>query len=331
MLCAAKFSFFLSELDNEQYKLPERPSKEEEIEIYRDSLRLISIPLIITAIIFYNLKNEVSLTAALVALVPCISFLIYALITNLFKCLYYETKLKDEEILKLEIEEFYKKVESIKKIVESDYQKNILKNKNIILKKKSFVENKILMNTLQPIVQSKKNLAPSIKGKSETFFLSKLINEFENQVNIDRVPNIGKNPFQPDFLLICSKTKFHLVIEIDEPYSAKNGRPIHHNKSNDHDRNTFFTEINWAIIRFTEKQIIQNSDECCNLINNLLEAVNCKYKNIEHGIPLDKRWSYAEAIVMKNKDYRNTYLPANMKFIISDDFDNYAFPEGLPF
>jgi hypothetical protein len=127
--------------------------------------------------------------------------------------------------------------------------------------------------------------------------------------------------------LICKETNFHIDIEIDEPSSVDNGKPIHHDRTNDEESDLFFEEINWGIIRFTERQIIENSEECISLIQNVLNAINIKHNYFEHNVPLEKKWSYEEALIMSNNGFRSTYLPSHMKVNIqykkaNDYFDD---------
>lgn len=147
----------------------------------------------------------------------------------------------------------------------------------------------------------------SKKGKSELLFLKYLYDEFGKNVLTDYSPNIGKNPFQPDFIVYDSDIDFHIDIEIDEPYSFDTGETIHHDRTKDGKRNLFFNEINWGVIRFSEKQIVTEPKKCCQLIQNILEAIKGKQNYIEHSITKEPFWSHEEALIMKLNDYRNRY------------------------
>ncbi len=172
-----------------------------------------------------------------------------------------------------------------------------------------------------------------MKGRMELFFLEKLHDYFGERISIDVIPNKQKNSYQPDYLLICEKTDFHLAIEIDEPYSVENGKPIHHDRSNDKKRNVFFEKINWGIIRFSEKQIVENHNECCSFINDVLQCIQNKQRIFSHKVKPDRKWSYEESLIMSNNNYRNTYLPNNMKVVIRDKSNDNDIDEEfiLPF
>ncbi|OBR38144.1 hypothetical protein A9200_18165 [Maribacter hydrothermalis] len=147
----------------------------------------------------------------------------------------------------------------------------------------------------------------SKKGKSELMFLKYLYDEFGKNVLTDYSPNIGKNPFQPDFIVYDDDIDFHIDIEIDEPYSFDTGDTIHHDRTKDAKRNLFFNEINWGVIRFSEKQIVTEPKKCCQLIQNTLKAIKGKQNYIEHTITKEPFWSHEEALIMKLNDYRNRY------------------------
>lgn len=237
----------------------------------------------------------------------------------------YETLLSKykESISKIDFENNSNKTnyklekEKIDKLIKSNYQD---------------VSRKFYKEKLQPILSFRKLANSNNRGKSEIFFLSKLHENFNTQIFVDIIPSIGKNPFQPDFLIVCNETNFHIDIEIDEPYSVEKGLPIHHDRSNDNERNDFFNEINWGVIRFTEKQIIENTYECINLIQNVLYSIRNKENSFSHEVPLYKKWTYEEALIMSNNGYRNTYLPNNMKININYNKDSNSFEtDGLPF
>lgn len=227
----------------------------------------------------------------------------------------------DENKYQLELDKYNTKCAEL----ETEHSENIKKyelEKKVVQKKISEnydeVSKLLFVRQVKSFVGVQKIKQNGNRGKSELFFLTKLYSKFSSQINVDVVPKDGMNPFQPDFVLICNETGFHIDIEIDEPYSASNGIPIHHDRSTDENRNSFFEEINWGVIRFTERQIIQNSSACCELIDNVLFSIKTgKFKNIMHTLDVENKWNYEEALIMSNNNYRNTYLPNNMKVNIS--------------
>lgn len=58
---------------------------------------------------------------------------------------------------------------------------------------------------------------------------------------------------------------------------------------------------------------MKNIKECCKLVSNVLESIDDESHWFEHNVPEQKKWSYEEAMDMSRKNYRNTYLPSNLK------------------
>lgn len=273
------------------------------------------------------------------------SNIIFTMITSLLLIIIFsisklQFKKKIITRINLEEKEYKEKLETFASIIKNEVSEiNNKKNEeiklknDILCKNRKSVSEKIFYTCLKSEVDIKLNNLNENRGKTELFFLEKLHILFGNQIKIDASPNVGSNPFQPDFILICNITGLHINIEIDEPYSATNGIPIHHERSNDGERNNFFEEINWIVIRFSEQQIIQETDACCNLISNVINSIINKNNSYSHNLILQKKWSYEEAQIMKNKNIRNSYLPENMKINISykknKELDNFL--DDLPF
>jgi len=147
----------------------------------------------------------------------------------------------------------------------------------------------------------------SMKGRSELFFFTKLFEKFGNQIYTDIAPNEGKNPFRPDFLLIDEVSGFHIDIEIDEPYSLKSGKVIHSNRSNNNLRDNYFGNINWGVIRFTEKQVLNEPEECCRYIQKVLNSIHYLNFEFNHNVTPEKKWTHEESIFFRENKYRDNY------------------------
>jgi hypothetical protein len=126
------------------------------------------------------------------------------------------------------------------------------------------------------------------------------------------VPQINSystsNTYNPDFTLICPKTNLHIDIEIDEPYSFINKTPVHFFGCNDDERNDFFLKINWCIIRFTEKQVVENTLECIETIKSVYENIINMSIGYNNYLKSEPRWTYEESLIMQKKLYRESYL-----------------------
>lgn len=148
----------------------------------------------------------------------------------------------------------------------------------------------------------KTRLYPS-KGYSENYFKNFLIRKQLNVVE-DCYPSKYCEYF-PDIVIQCQNILMDL--EIDEPYVYKTKEPIHYlDNISDTKRNDFFLDCNWVVLRFTEFQIMNYTEECYLTIINV-------FQHITNNIPLktiisSPVWTFEEAQKMAMSNYRNEYL-----------------------
>ena len=119
--------------------------------------------------------------------------------------------------------------------------------------------------------------------------------------------------YSSDFTIILLN-KFSIIIELDEPYEGKSKKPHHcTDNTKDIDRDKFFGDRNWIVIRFSEYQTCAYPIECCYEIAILIDRFNSstsyssKFANISR-LPLDPQWDSRQAVAMARKDYRLQYL-----------------------
>jgi len=160
---------------------------------------------------------------------------------------------------------------------------------------------------LAPNKESVRNQEKITRGKSEIIFLKSLLNRFGRKIQMDTTPDTYKKYYYPDFTYICELTNLHIDIEIDEPYSFTDKTPIHYIGSRDESRNEYFLSYNWVVIRFSEKQIIQEADNCIELIKNVVDSILKKQLLINNPVQLQNRWSYEEALLMAANNERSLY------------------------
>lgn len=128
--------------------------------------------------------------------------------------------------------------------------------------------------------------------------------------------SVGKTYYYPDFLAIVNSHGFYIDIEIDEPYEMKNGLPIHYKWCDnnrydefiDFDRNEYFTDKGWFVIRFAEEQVVRNPVECVEFVQDFIKKVtsfSMRQPKMEFEI---KKWTEDEAEDLAKKEYRLEYL-----------------------
>ncbi len=79
----------------------------------------------------------------------------------------------------------------------------------------------------------------------------------------------------PDFAYIDEASGLHIDIEVDEPYTYDDWKPIHYVGKDDR-RNDFFLERGWIVIRFSEEQVVKNAQGCCKLVAKVVAELTGK-------------------------------------------------------
>jgi hypothetical protein len=84
-------------------------------------------------------------------------------------------------------------------------------------------------------------------------------------------------------------------------------------KNKDSQRNRFFLERNWVVIRFSELQVVKYPDSCCKAIARIVSQITGDYRGlVQFGNVADllphKQWTVKEAVYMYRSKFRNLYL-----------------------
>lgn len=164
------------------------------------------------------------------------------------------------------------------------------------------------------------------KGISEQYFANLLAKDFTVYTN--QKVRIIKGYYYPDILLVHNN--IYINIEIDEPYTYEDGKPIHYAVKNldgkyiseDEDRNTFFTYEGYEVIRLTEEQIVTKTIDCINLIKKVIYKLEKKIIKIK--VPSDfivQKWTKKEANIMATNRYRDNYI-AKLNILSDNDISN---------
>lgn len=126
------------------------------------------------------------------------------------------------------------------------------------------------------------------------------------------IPNFNK-PYEPDIVLFDKSLNLYIDIEIDEPYDGYYRYPTHYihpedEVKQDNIRDLFFTESGWIVIRFTEKQIHCEVDECIDYIKNVLCSIYNRHFNNDVKCEKENQWDYNQCIQWQKFYYREKYL-----------------------
>ena len=222
----------------------------------------------------------------------------------------------------------------VEKLVES----NPYKGKTIELRRSALRE--ILAKSAAPIFSEKKYTS----GVSENQFFYQMLVFFE-RTNITvlinhTAKNESKRQYMPDFVISLEEENLNMIVEIDEPYVGKNGMPIHFANSHDLQRDSWFLNRNWIVLRFAEEQIIKNPIACiCHIVDILrqntpftgiinesilLSTLFGPKPQFDEALVKIPQWTKEQAREMAAVRYRNNYLPEGLLAKIKEeDFGNF--------
>ncbi len=126
------------------------------------------------------------------------------------------------------------------------------------------------------------------------------------------IPNFNR-PYEPDIVLFDKGLNLYIDIEIDEPYDGYYRYSTHNyraedNFKQDNIRDLFFTESGWVVIRFTERQIAMQPDQCVEYVRQVINSI-CKEEAIPAiNIEYEEQWDENLSIQWQKSKYRESYL-----------------------
>lgn len=143
------------------------------------------------------------------------------------------------------------------------------------------------------------------KGITELFFYDFL----KSKADFELYKSIKFSFYYPDLILVDKSSKLVFDIEIDEPYSLDTKNPIHFDDS-DKQRDEYFIENGFIVIRFSENQIVDSTEFCIAVINLVKESVlafdtSKIYDEMEFSYPC---WTYEDAFKMAYNNSRQAIL-----------------------
>ncbi len=146
------------------------------------------------------------------------------------------------------------------------------------------------------------------KEKDFSLLLQKQISDLEINTNWHMAIPSCSIPYEPDIVLYDKNINLYIDIEIDEPYDGYYRFPTHELENKDNVRDLFFNESGWIVIRFTEKQIHEQPNECIQHIKNVLSSIqnNTNYNTAK--ITSEPQWDIQQAIRWEKQFYREKYL-----------------------
>lgn len=127
--------------------------------------------------------------------------------------------------------------------------------------------------------------------------------------------NTGKEtrPFEPDIAIIDkSNLNLRIDIEIDEPYAGLTRQPTHC-KGEDVNRDIYFVDRGWIVVRFSEYQVHLQENDCLRYIAETIKLAIPNYEIPSQllnqpSLQVEKLWDIVQAQKWEKAKYREQYL-----------------------
>ena len=186
-----------------------------------------------------------------------------------------------------------------------EFEKRLDSQAQLLDKHSNIIVASIFKRCLITYHQIQDNNKPPQRGAFENNLFYALMKEFPSYTKIDKI--LG--PYSPDLVLFngCSCP---IDIEIDEPYDFQTRKEIHYIGCGDEERNKFFVQNDWFVLRFSENQIKNHLFECVDIVKALIHFIECgdtsKLNEIESIIIhiQEPRWSKEKSRMLAIENYR---------------------------
>lgn len=145
---------------------------------------------------------------------------------------------------------------------------------------------------------------------------------FVEPIKNPRRKKIRDRTYAADFLLLY-RSGLGFDIEIDEPYALLNKYPTHCvDDDKDQQRNQFFVNGGWVVVRFTEEQVVKQPLSCCKVIASVIRDVtgdNLILEQLSQVSDLSpvKPWTVEQAKSLAKIDYRLSYLHESIRLTLN--------------
>ena len=150
-----------------------------------------------------------------------------------------------------------------------------------------------------------------IRGYSDDFFCnilseSDLKSLLRRDVRLD-VP-CRAQPYKPAIALVDEAAGLFVDIEIDVPYHGWYRFPMHYAEGKDAVRDDYFNRCGWTVVRFTERQVRQQSQACVELLCQVVAKLRGDAVKIDNRVQPECSWTQKEAVEMEKALFREKYL-----------------------
>jgi hypothetical protein len=205
---------------------------------------------------------------------------------------------------RISLEEYKLKLKQYQEY-EHKYNKYIHQKKHNLHQTLDILLRSKIKDNLKAILLPNRDSSTVKRGHSEVSFLENhLLPEFHDKIKLDMRLGSFSNPFCPDF--VYAEDGLFIDIEIDESYDFLSKKPIHYIDGSDDERNDFFLQNNWFIVRFAEEQIKNDPDGCIEFIKHFVRCLKSfNINDIKYGYSKGiRRWTYEESFLYAKNNSR---------------------------
>ena len=167
------------------------------------------------------------------------------------------------------------------------------------------------------VVRSYRSGNTKRRGYKEESFQNSITRYFGKDFLVlgDARLNTGRDtrPYEPDIAIVelYTSTNLRIDIEIDEPYAGISRQPTHC-KGDDTNRDNYFIERGWIVVRFTEHQVHLFEGQCLKFIAQLIKAIIPNYiipaALVNHSdCVIENQWDIVQGQKWEKDKFRENY------------------------
>lgn len=127
-------------------------------------------------------------------------------------------------------------------------------------------------------------------------------------------------PYAASIALVDEHSGVYVDVEIDAPYHGWYRVPMHYVDGKDEVRDRYFNEQGWTVVRFSERQVREQTQACVELLRRVIAAIRGEQFEYDGLVRPEKRWTQKEAVAMERELVREKYL----------SIQTFGQPEFLP-
>lgn len=158
-----------------------------------------------------------------------------------------------------------------------------------------------------PVQNELEGAVLTLKQQLDGYFPSKIL---DRRMGF-RIAGTTNSLYIPDIVFFDNASGLRIDIEVDEPYDQRGPRHCI-GSDQDEDRDLFFEQKGWIVVRLAEHQVVCWPESCCKLVAQLVADLYrdpvwiAPFQSIPDLRPIH-RWDYQEAMMMAARKERQNY------------------------